>query len=1074
MPHRAPSPSLDRLSSSGAWERAATLVERAAALRDMSVKPRPSPRAHAKLAAWRAQAPFEDDAWFARRLAADDLTCAAFTSLLDGAHKTSAAVDWASRIEDAFVDAPRNAQLDLERGLLAFIAPLVDRCRCGFRSALSGLLQHTGALRVDAEALEASLAHTLDQSLLRMLRPTLALELQVARLRDTSCDNSSDASAKRFARFVARLTGPRAALALLCEYPVLARQVQTQLDAWQRSSVELVARLITDAPALIDAGLLAPCPVLLSADLGRGDTHRGGRAVAVLHLSDGAKLVYKPRSLAVDAHFAELLAWVNAHDTQQLVPELRSPRLLDRGSHGWMAFVEAAPCATMDEVARFYARQGALLALVHVLHGTDLHCENIIACGEHPILFDLEALFHQDPEQLPVAADAVAAVMADSVLRVGLLPEPARNGLACHSGLGSGEGKWKVQVPVWKGHGTDQLRRQREYVSTAPTSHRPTFEGEPVSALMHQQTFCAAFDATLALVARHRDALLAPGGAIARFAHDPVRAVLRPTEVYAVLLRETFHPDLLRDAIDREHAFDRLWLGARDRPSLTRVISAERQDLWNGDVPYFSTSASSCDLVTSTGEVIASFFPMSGMQTVINKLEALDQAERARQRWLVQSALTALGSEGDAERLRAKQYVPTVLDAAAAQAAKQDESLVATACALAERLAALALRRGADLEWLGLQFRADRWEIAAAGTSLGEGNLGIALFLAMLGRCAREPSYTELAQEVLTSCLRRLRQSRRPGDEGGTQRIGAFDGHGGLLFTLAHLTKVWDGCVPREAITFALDAIEAGIAHDRDFDVIAGSAGAIRALLAQALGFSDSRAADLAIVCGDHLLAHSERLAGGLAWRHAGAHTPPLGGYAHGSSGIAASLLALARYSGEARFAAAAQGAFAYERSLYCEASRNWRDLRMELGAARCSMSWCNGAPGIGLARVQALRSESSPALEQDLTIAVETTRAEGFGASHCLCHGDLGNLELLFADAERRGCAGSREYATRLASAIANNVRVRPLCGNPHRIETPGLLTGLAGIGYGLLRVVDPQRIPSVLMLDPPPRELG
>lgn len=35
--------------------------------------------------------------------------------------------------------------------------------------------------------------------------------------------------------------------------------------------------------------------------------------------------------------------------------------------------------------------------------------------------------------------------------------------------------------------------------------------------------------------------------------------------------------------------------------------------------------------------------------------------------------------------------------------------------------------------------------------------------------------------------------------------------------------------------------------------------------------------------------------------------------------------------------------------------------------------------------------------------------------------------------------------------------------------IETPGLLTGLAGIGYGLLRQAEPARVPSVLLLDVP-----
>jgi hypothetical protein len=40
---------------------------------------------------------------------------------------------------------------------------------------------------------------------------------------------------------------------------------------------------------------------------------------------------------------------------------------------------------------------------------------------------------------------------------------------------------------------------------------------------------------------------------------------------------------------------------------------------------------------------------------------------------------------------------------------------------------------------------------------------------------------------------------------------------------------------------------------------------------------------------------------------------------------------------------------------------------------------------------------------------------------------------------------------------------------GVPLGVETPGLMTGLAGIGYELLRLAAPERVPSVLLLAPP-----
>ena len=42
-------------------------------------------------------------------------------------------------------------------------------------------------------------------------------------------------------------------------------------------------------------------------------------------------------------------------------------------------------------------------------------------------------------------------------------------------------------------------------------------------------------------------------------------------------------------------------------------------------------------------------------------------------------------------------------------------------------------------------------------------------------------------------------------------------------------------------------------------------------------------------------------------------------------------------------------------------------------------------------------------------------------------------------------------------------------LCGVALGVETPGLMTGLAGIGYGLLRLADPHRVPDLLTVEPP-----
>ena len=42
--------------------------------------------------------------------------------------------------------------------------------------------------------------------------------------------------------------------------------------------------------------------------------------------------------------------------------------------------------------------------------------------------------------------------------------------------------------------------------------------------------------------------------------------------------------------------------------------------------------------------------------------------------------------------------------------------------------------------------------------------------------------------------------------------------------------------------------------------------------------------------------------------------------------------------------------------------------------------------------------------------------------------------------------------------------------CGGPQAVVMPGLMLGIAGIGYQMLRMAEPDIVPSILLLDPPP----
>jgi lantibiotic modifying enzyme len=177
----------------------------------------------------------------------------------------------------------------------------------------------------------------------------------------------------------------------------------------------------------------------------------------------------------------------------------------------------------------------------------------------------------------------------------------------------------------------------------------------------------------------------------------------------------------------------------------------------------------------------------------------------------------------------------------------------------------------------------------------------------------------------------------------------------------------------------------------------------------------------------------------------------------------------MANWTGEKELADATRWAFEYERGCFSKEHKNWPDFRENREQSYMS-AWCHGAPGIGLSRLGALHHSKDPWLREEIDIALETTVRESFGGGHCLCHGDMGNLETLVTAAEVFRDPHWLTQARRFAGGVLDQAkRSGWVCGNTLGVESPGLMTGIAGIGYELLRLAASERVPSVLALELP-----
>jgi type 2 lantibiotic biosynthesis protein LanM len=1081
---------VDSIFERAEWRRATRLAERLASLRARGrsgAQVVELERAQRELDHWRTQPPFDRGTLFERRLAHDGLGKAELLEVLgEPLESLCARLDrpaWLARIEHAYARAPRPLAeaLPLPAGAgadpnLAFLDALEPLITQGFdelqrRSAVIVAENHGAPF--DAVSAGALFLPMLVAGLERLSVPVFALELGIARLQG---ELEGATSRERFAAFVARLRRRDVALELLCAQPVLARRAVETIERWRDASAEFLARLAQDREVLARTfGRRADLGRLVRVQGGAGDAHRGGRSVVIATFEPALRLVYKPRSLAVDAHFQELVECVNAAGQE---PALARIALVDRGTHGWVEFVADYSCRTLEEARAFYQRQGAWLALLHALGATDLHYENLIAAGDQPVPIDLETLLHGHPDQVHVAERAqrlAREALQRSVLRVGLLPSRLRSAVeddpgADLSGLsGRGGQLTPDELLAWEGEGTDEMQATRRRAPLPEARNRPVLDGVPVPAEEHVEEIVHGFRGMWRLLAERRDDLLAPGGALARFAGDEVRSVVRATRFYGLLLEESLHPDFQGDALELERHFDRLWIGVEELPHLERTLDSERHDLLAGDVPVFTSRPGSRDLVDARGRTLEGYWRESGLELVARRLRSLDEAELERQEWLVRGSIATASVSADDQRWPS--YAPVVPERAPAEAELRARALE-RALAIGERLEELALRDSeGHAAWLGFVFVGPRWELSALPDDLYAGAPGVALFLAHLARITGEDRFDALARAGIADLRANLRRAER------MQSIGAFNGLGGLLYALAHLGHLWrDGGLVEQAGELAALAAQR-IDADQDLDVVGGSAGLLVAL--ESLRALDPRPRwdDVMTACAGRLRAGAERLSTGVGWKTRIGGPEPATGFSHGAAGIVWALLRLHRRSGASELLALAREGMRFENTLFDRGERNWLDPGSRrsggdpsAGAATTMTAWCYGAPGIGLARLAALSADPGGEARRDVERAVAATRASGFGKNHCLCHGALGNLDFLFQAAGALGDAGlAEEFRCQAAAALASLARDGRLCGMPMGIESPSLMNGLAGIGLGCLRIARPDEVPSVLTLEVP-----
>lgn len=873
-------------------------------------------------------------------------------------------------------------------------------------------------------------------------------------------------------------------------YPLMYEGMLRTLGDFVRNIEEVLKRFAEDREGINSRFFQEnPCRNIRRIGGGGSDAHRQGRRVFILEMDNGEKLVYKPRSLAIDERYTAFLGWI----FRGLGMPFWWNCAWDRGNYGWCQWVSGSACRSREELQRYYYRNGILLCVSYLLGSEDIHYENLIACGEYPVIVDLEMIVGSRGMGQEREMGHTERFYRESVLQTGLLPLYAWNrdgeGVNVSAINGKGGQLAPVEVPVVAEPGTIKMHIEYRRPATREGKNLATLEGKFIEPAEFLEEIKRGFGDAYAFLAGRKEEVREQ---LRQFRDVEARYVVRDTQKYFMLLQALGHPDMQTGEEGRELVWDVLEEGTGEAGEW--VKEQEKQELMRGDVPIFSYRPGGLQMYSGTGECLETYFAYPMMKYIERRLDRMGAEDLERQQKLIRSALL-MGVKRDTEQgcPWAAEVMETASDGwrnekreegAAVEGwrnGRQEEEAAVKRwrsewqeaedirIRVAERIGDILLENaiwsedGKEVGWITMTaagFRERSCLIRPMDCSLYGGLAGIALFMAELSRKTEKEGYERL-RKVLVDMLFRHTDELFRKEETGRLLTGAYTGEASLAFAYMMLYEICGNSIFLEYLRKQCRVTAEGLAGDREYDVLGGNAGAILVFL-KAYGLTGENCYLVwAREAGDWLLWAAVDYGYGSGWVNRSAGVA-LTGFAHGTAGIMLALVRLGYDTGEKKYWEAAYRAYRYEEHYYREELLDWEDLRGGEGKLQESpeMAWCHGWGGIVLARMEAMKYVEGDFREELGRIqgfAEEKLMAEGSGykvylkKSFCLCHGICGNLALMAGMGKMAEEIWHFKYL--VMKAIEDGEKdVGGTWAKAEESGDYGLMGGLAGVGYSCL----------------------
>lgn len=801
------------------------------------------------------------------------------------------------------------------------------------------------------------------------------------------------------------------------------------------------------------------------------DSHNGGKAVFTLEFDNGYTILYKPHSLNSEVVYQKFLGWI----TDICEDSIYQYKIINCVSYGWVEKVDYCQCKNKEEITKYYQRVGYILFANYLLQVTDMHYENMIAHGSYPVIIDLETIMGNKivSKKVKRAIDIAYDNIWRSVLSQGLLPIYAwskndKKGIDISGIAGIAGQEIPVKLPVVKNSKRADMRIEYENPITVNKKNIPYINSKIFTFENYTEDIIKGFETAYRVVLHNKEAALEKAEL---FQDLTVRYLARDTRQYAMLLRTSYHPDFMQDGRDRELLIRSLYQGITDE-AYEELIEEEVRDIISGDIPYFMFHVNEKRIRSSKGVESKDIFEESSYEEMKHKIFNLSEKDLATQILYIVLSMestrgtihisksetkTMLVNSQHIERIDFDRVVMNIFDIVYEQAVFSPQEN--------------------DVSWIGISLIGQNeniWNVAPLGSYLYDGISGVAVFVFAMKRI-----YSNKKIELLCNCLKKtLSESIEQALKKTNIEIeisGAFCGNSSLMYIcqiLYQLTEDIDFIRYMEKI---YDKIADLLVENHNNDIIFGHAGTILVLLNAYELSGEEKYINCAIKLAEQLEKNAVRISNDYVGWIGENNARPLAGFSHGNSGIALALIKLAYHTKIQKYYVLAKQAIQYENSLYDVRKNNWLDMRIfsgqEVKDIGDPVAWCHGAGGILLARVKMLQyvdDDWKKNIYKDIEKAKRKMLECGMSKIQCLCHGNIGNVEILIEVASVMKDKELYEFSQHVLENIIRDANEKGWnVGQPGNESNVGFMLGISGIGYSLLKIRKLNLLPSILSVE-------